>query len=632
MAFVKYQLTAPQLEDANGDTLVGGTISAYLWDTSTPTPMYTDSAGGGSATSLTFNTYGHPSASGSPVDIFLDTAITYKFIIRDSEGTQVGPTIGPVYPAGGTGQTAEFASLEEFRASSFSGSEVVILAANAGTTTGRMILKATGTSAGTPTLTAARFTALAGGEIINEGGYGYELSKGQRITPFIFGALGNFNGTIGNDDTTAIQLTFDYVSNSMDTPTTAYPVFFEPGIYKISARIDVPPAVHIFGAGIYNGTQVVAGSGIWLTHDGVGFRFTRTSAGTTLYHNGAIRYVWFTGNGSSDTTATRLIELGNADDVDSNNGAWNGIIEACGFNSTHGYGIYSAHSQSWKIQRNFFRNVRYGIWYNTVTASAVIADNEMAFTNAGLNGYGIVLLRGTLGGASGAIVQGNYMISPVVGIWLSNQIGAQVENNTIEGAKQEAIMMHRNLPSGSADTTESSPFLQGCKGCRIEGNGFINWNADGGSNYAIQVNYSRNNFIGHQNYTSPNAASPGGIGLATDGTDPTSNNFIVQPIIHGANSSAVPGFDRTDTTWQNQTMIRQDGIKLALNAYTGTRGVADKGHVFMDANNILFWDGSAVRRVVAVESALAGSAGAQTAWLRLNHNGTNYKLPLYLDS
>lgn len=192
MAFVKYQLTAPQVEDANGDPLVGGSITAYLWDTSTPTPMYTNAAGDGADTSFMLNTLGNPQTdAGTAIDIFLDTAITYKFIIRDSEGTQVGPTIGPVYPAGGTGQTAEFASLEEFRASSFSGSEAVILAANAGTTTGRMILKATGTSAGTPTLTAARFTALAGGEIINEGGYGFALDAHTERTPLMFGAAGD---------------------------------------------------------------------------------------------------------------------------------------------------------------------------------------------------------------------------------------------------------------------------------------------------------------------------------------------------------------------------------------------------------------------------------------------------------
>lgn len=487
----------------------------------------------------------------------------------------------------------------------------------------------------TPTDTTSLATILvdwAQGFYVNQAGIKFGIPKDQRISQSIFGAYSNYNGVTGADDTAAIKAMLSYVSDSMDTPSKAYPVFFDPGICKISERIDVPPGVHIFGSGIYNGTQVVSGSGIWLTHDGVGFRFVRASAGTTLYHNGAMRYMWFTGNGSSDTAATRLVELGSSDDVDANNGAWNGIIENCAFNSTYGYGIYSAHSQSWKIQRNFFRNVRYGIWYNTVTASAVISDNEMAFTNAGLNGYGIVLLRGSLGGASGAIVQNNYMISPVVGIWLSNQIGAQVDNNTIEGAKQEAIVMHRNLPSGSADTTESSPFLQGCKGCSLKGNTLINWNADGGSKFAIHLYYSRNNYIGHQNYTSPNGASPGGIGLTTDGTDPTNNNIIVQPIIQGANSTTVPGFDSTDTTWQSQTMIRQDGIKLALNAYTGTRGVADKGHLFMDANNILFWDGSTSRRVLAPESALAGAAGAQTAWLRINHNGTNYKLPLYLDS
>lgn len=97
MAYVKAQLTVPQIEDANGNPGVGYTISAYIWDTSTPTPMYTSSAGAGSATSFTFNSLGQPqTAGGTACDIFLDEALIYKFIIRDSLGSQVGPTIGPV--------------------------------------------------------------------------------------------------------------------------------------------------------------------------------------------------------------------------------------------------------------------------------------------------------------------------------------------------------------------------------------------------------------------------------------------------------------------------------------------------------------------------------------------------------
>lgn len=121
MSYVKAQLSVPQIEDANGNPASGYTISSYIWDTSTPTPMYTSSAGAGSATSFTLNSLGQPqSAGGAAVDIFLDEAITYKFIIRDSEGSAVGPTIGPIlvgkyatsvrYTQSGTGAVERYAN------------------------------------------------------------------------------------------------------------------------------------------------------------------------------------------------------------------------------------------------------------------------------------------------------------------------------------------------------------------------------------------------------------------------------------------------------------------------------------------------------------------------------------------
>lgn len=99
MAYVKAQLTIPQIEDANGNPASGYTISSYVWDTNTPLAMYTSSAGAGSATSFTLNSLGQPqTGGGTAVDVFLDTSAVYKFIIRDSLGSQVGATIGPVYP------------------------------------------------------------------------------------------------------------------------------------------------------------------------------------------------------------------------------------------------------------------------------------------------------------------------------------------------------------------------------------------------------------------------------------------------------------------------------------------------------------------------------------------------------
>lgn len=109
MPYVKAQLSVPQIEDANGNPASGYTISSYLWDTSTPTPMYTSSAGAGSATSFTLNSLGEPqTAGGTACDIFLDTGVTYKFIIRDAGNQPVGPTIGPINASDGTASTITF--------------------------------------------------------------------------------------------------------------------------------------------------------------------------------------------------------------------------------------------------------------------------------------------------------------------------------------------------------------------------------------------------------------------------------------------------------------------------------------------------------------------------------------------
>lgn len=117
MSYVKAQLSVPQLEDANGNPASGYTISSYIWDTSTPTPMYTSSAGAGSATSFTLNSLGQPqTGGGTAVDIFLDSAITYKFIILDAGGAQVGPTIGPVKAWGGFLQSGTGATEREANA------------------------------------------------------------------------------------------------------------------------------------------------------------------------------------------------------------------------------------------------------------------------------------------------------------------------------------------------------------------------------------------------------------------------------------------------------------------------------------------------------------------------------------
>src|SRR3990167_5273677 len=119
--YVKADAWVLQQIASTGLPLVGGSVSAYITGTTTPLAMYTDSAGAGSATSFTLNSLGMPqSAGGTAVDIYLDDASVYKFIIRDSAGVAVGPTIDPVYPGGGNGLTGIVTSIESLRGSSIS--------------------------------------------------------------------------------------------------------------------------------------------------------------------------------------------------------------------------------------------------------------------------------------------------------------------------------------------------------------------------------------------------------------------------------------------------------------------------------------------------------------------------------
>lgn len=95
MSYVKADPLPPQFEDVNGDPLVLGTIEFYIWNTSTPTPVYFNSAGSAFATSVTLNLLGQPSNGGDAVDLFYDNAVVYKIIRKDAAGTEISPVLGP---------------------------------------------------------------------------------------------------------------------------------------------------------------------------------------------------------------------------------------------------------------------------------------------------------------------------------------------------------------------------------------------------------------------------------------------------------------------------------------------------------------------------------------------------------
>lgn len=68
--------------DGNGNPLAGGTIDTYIAGTTTPTATYTNNAGSvPQANPIPLNTLGLP-----PQPVWIDSLLSYKFIIRDVNG------------------------------------------------------------------------------------------------------------------------------------------------------------------------------------------------------------------------------------------------------------------------------------------------------------------------------------------------------------------------------------------------------------------------------------------------------------------------------------------------------------------------------------------------------------------
>lgn len=109
MAYVPLVNLVPQFFDNLGDPLVGGTLSAYVAGTSTPTNMFSDNTGTVAGTSVTLDSRGEPTTIKL---IWLNTAVNYKFILKDGSNTTIW-TIDNIVPdslADGSVSTAKLAN------------------------------------------------------------------------------------------------------------------------------------------------------------------------------------------------------------------------------------------------------------------------------------------------------------------------------------------------------------------------------------------------------------------------------------------------------------------------------------------------------------------------------------------
>lgn len=89
MAYKPLTALPPQFVDSNGIPISGGSISAYLAGSATATPMYTDNIGTSAGTVITLNARGEPEVSGNTVTIWINDALSYKFVLKNAIGGSV---------------------------------------------------------------------------------------------------------------------------------------------------------------------------------------------------------------------------------------------------------------------------------------------------------------------------------------------------------------------------------------------------------------------------------------------------------------------------------------------------------------------------------------------------------------
>lgn len=87
MAYYPLSILPVQLDDDDGTLLSGGTIEAFLAGTTTPTNMFTDKDGTSAGDTITLNARGEPEVSGNAVTIWLNTSVSYKFVLKNAAGT-----------------------------------------------------------------------------------------------------------------------------------------------------------------------------------------------------------------------------------------------------------------------------------------------------------------------------------------------------------------------------------------------------------------------------------------------------------------------------------------------------------------------------------------------------------------
>ena len=234
MAYVALPDITFQLVDVNGNPAVGHTVTSYLYNTTTLSSLYSDSAGTALPNPFTLNSRGQPQTAGNAACmVYADTTVTqgYKLVQKDADGAVVKTYVGPIFPpVSGAWNTTDIDGYADSMSALVSGSWAGYTKVNvasfhggwAATTAGpkgRSMWHHDGTTGGTPTTntTAAIQAAMATGKVISADGKGWVLDRGQQITDLMFGAKADDS----TDDTNAINSAILYnLSNNITTSHT----------------------------------------------------------------------------------------------------------------------------------------------------------------------------------------------------------------------------------------------------------------------------------------------------------------------------------------------------------------------------------------------------------------------------
>lgn len=252
MAYAPLTKIPQQFFDNLGNPLVSGTLYAYLAGTSTPTNMFSDNAGTVAGTSVVLDSRGEPTTFKL---IWLNTAVIYKFVLKDSTGTTIW-TIDNISGDDGTGNTAS-SVFDQQTITATAGQTLFNLGYSYVTGTNAMAVYKNGsrlitgtdfteTSSTSVTLTMA---AIAGDEYTFIGGQDVSSSFSGTNVSFIQSGTGAVTrsvqtklretvsvldfGAVGDgvtDDTTAIQA-------GIDAALTAGKQIIAQGTFKISSKV-----------------------------------------------------------------------------------------------------------------------------------------------------------------------------------------------------------------------------------------------------------------------------------------------------------------------------------------------------------------------------------------------------------